>query len=45
MKKYLCVASLFLWNNEILSWFALLVLAAMGIVAFLKAAEEGGLFK
>ena len=45
MKKYLYVASLFLLNCEIVSWIAALALVAMGLVAFLKAAEKEGVFK
>ena len=44
MKKYLAVASLFLFNNEIVSWLAVLILAVMGAVAFIKAMSEGGFF-
>lgn len=44
MKKYLCVASLFLANNEIVSWIALLILGCMALVALLKGMEEGGFF-
>lgn len=45
MKKYIAVASLFILNNEIISWLALLVLAVMGIVAFLKEVDKAGGFK
>ena len=45
MKKYIAVASLFLFNNEIVSWLALLTLAVMGAVVFLKALDKGGFFK
>lgn len=45
MRKYLAVASLFLLNNEIVSWLALLILAVMGTAAFLKALDKGGFFK
>ena len=45
MKKYLAVASLFVLNNEIMSWLALLILAVMGAVVFLKALDKGGFFK
>ncbi len=43
MKKYLCVASLFLANNEIISWIALVILAVMLLVTFtLEARREAG---
>ena len=45
MKKYLAVASLFVLNNEIMSWLAVLILAVMGTVAFLEGMEKGGFFK
>ena len=45
MKKYLAVASLFVLNNEIMSWLALLIIAVMGAVVFLKALDKGGFFK
>ena len=45
MKKYLCVASLFLFNNEIVSWLAVLILAVMGAFDFLVEMERGGAFK
>ena len=44
MKKYLAVASLFVLNNEIISWLALLILGCMALVALLKGMEEGGFF-
>lgn len=40
MKKYLAVASLFVLNNEIMSWLALLTLAVMGMVDFYLAVER-----
>ena len=44
MRKYLCVASLFALNTEVISWLALLVIVVMGIVDFCividKAKEE-----
>ena len=45
MKKYLAVASLFLVNNEVMSWIALAVICGMALVEFLIAAEAGGAFK
>lgn len=45
MKKYIAVASLFILNNEIISWLALLVLAVMAIVAFFKEVDKAGGFK
>lgn len=39
MKKYWVTASLFLFNAEILSWLALLILAIMAVHDFGKAAE------
>ena len=44
MKKYLCAASLFLANNEILSWIGLVIIAIMLIIAFLRESAEGGAF-
>ena len=40
MKKYLCVASLFALNTEIISWLALLVIVAMGVVDFFIAVDK-----
>ena len=40
MKKYLCVASLFVLNNEVVSWIVLLTLAIMGMVEFYLAVER-----
>lgn len=44
MRKYLCVASLFALNTEVISWLALLVIVVMGVVDFCividKAKEE-----
>lgn len=34
MKKYAIAASLFLFNNEVISWLALLIIAAIAITAF-----------
>ena len=45
MKKYILTASLFLMNNEVISWIALAIIAFMAFVAFLKEAEKGGAFK
>ena len=45
MKKYLMTASLFLLNNEVISWIALAIIAVMAFIAFLKEAEKGGAFK
>ena len=40
MKKYLCVASLFALNTEIISWLALLVIVVMGVVDFFIAVDK-----
>lgn len=40
MKKYLVTASLFALNAEVISWFALLVIAVMAFVDFYKAVEK-----
>lgn len=40
MKKYLCVASLFSLNTEIISWLALLVIVVMGVVDFFIAVDK-----
>lgn len=44
MKKYLCAASLFALNTEVISWLALLVIVVMGVIDFCividKAKEE-----
>lgn len=46
MKKCaIAAASLFVFNNEIISWFALLILGCIGAVAFFKEMEKGGFFK
>lgn len=45
MKKYAIAASLFLFNNEIVSWLALVIIAGMAVIAFLKEAESAGMFK
>ena len=40
MKKYLCVASLLIMNNEIISWAVVVVLAVMALADFTKAIEN-----
>lgn len=40
MKKYLIASSLFVLNTEIISWFALLVIAVMGLVDFCIAVDK-----
>ena len=40
MKKYIAVASLFVLNNEIVSWLVLLTIAIMGMVEFYLAVER-----
>ena len=40
MKKYATVCALFLFNAEIISWLALLVIVAMLLVDFGKKAME-----
>ena len=45
MRKYLCVSSLFLLNNEVISWIAVVVIAGMALAAFLGEMEKGGFFK
>jgi len=40
MKKYLSIGLLFLLSNEIISWAALLALAVIGIIFFVKAVVE-----
>lgn len=43
MKKYAIVASLFLLNNEVVSWIALVIICVMALAAFCKAVvKEGG---
>ena len=39
MNKYLLAASLFLFNNEVISWLALAIICAMALIAFAKAAD------
>ena len=38
--KYVITSSLFLCNNEIISWIALLILFGMAVADFVKAAER-----
>ena len=38
MKKYAIAASLFVLNNEVISWLALAIICAMALIAFAKAA-------
>lgn len=40
MKKYAIAASLFLFNNEIISWLALLIIVAIAITAFATSVGE-----
>ena len=40
MRKYLCVASLFALNTEVISWLALLAIVVMGIVDFFIAVDK-----
>lgn len=40
MKKYLCVASLFTLNEEVISWLALLVIVVMGAVDLCIAIDK-----
>ena len=42
MKKFIAVASLFLFNNEVISWIALTVIAFMAIIAFFKEVDRQG---
>lgn len=44
MKKYIAAASLFVFGNEVLSWLAIVVIAAMLLFAFLNEAGKGGMF-
>lgn len=43
MKKYAVAASLFMLNNEVISWLALVIICVMALVAFVNAVdrEEG----
>lgn len=36
MKKYIVPASLFVFNNEVLSWLALLIIVSILVYNFLK---------
>lgn len=45
MRKYLCVASLFMLNNEVISWLALAIIGGMAVVALMREMERGGFFK
>ena len=45
MKKYLYASSLFLLNNEVISWIALAVIGGMAVVALMREMERGGFFK
>lgn len=45
MKKYLWAASLFVFNNEIVSWLALLIIAGMGLYEFFREVDKAGGFK
>lgn len=40
MKKYAIAASLFLFNNEVISWLALLIIVAIAITAFATSVGE-----
>ena len=40
MKKYAIAASLFLLNNEVISWLALLIIVAITITAFATSVGE-----
>lgn len=40
MKKYAIAASLFLLNNEVISWLALLIIVAIAITAFATSVGE-----
>lgn len=44
MKKYAFAALLFIFNNEILSWIGLVIIAIMLFIAFLRESAEGGAF-
>lgn len=45
MKKYAIAASFLLFNNEVISWIAVTVIAGMALVTFLKEMERSGFFK
>lgn len=40
MRKYLCAASLFALNTEVISWLALLAIVVMGVVDFYIAVDK-----
>lgn len=40
MKKYAIAASLFVLNNEVISWLALMIIAAIALVEFAKAVDR-----
>ena len=43
MKKYIVCSSLFLFNNDVISWIALTVIAGMAITEFfVKVGKAGG---
>lgn len=37
MKKYAVAASLFMLNNEVISWLALVIICVMALAAFVNA--------
>lgn len=40
MKKYAVAASLFMLNNEVISWLALVIICVMALVAFVNAVDR-----
>ena len=40
MKKYAIAASLFLLNNEVISWLALLIIVAIAAASFAKKVDK-----
>ena len=40
MRKYLCVATMFALNTEVISWLALLVIVVMGVIDFCIAIDK-----
>lgn len=40
MKKYLMTASLFVFNAEVISWLALVILAGMALIDFCRAVDK-----
>ncbi len=40
MKKYLITAGGFVFNNEILSWILIAIIAAMALIDFAKAVDK-----